>query len=439
MQQSPLNETRHAAFLDDLERSLSTPHSACKGLLLVQVRGIADLNFALGYRNADIVLSRFAHCLAEGFQGRARIVRVGPGRFAILLLAVASEAHAVLAANKVRRIAESPVDVADRHVKLDVVQGIALFPQHGKKSELLCRNAEQALEFAERSPDAVTVYDPDKLSSQTQLHAIDVELAYALEHGHLEVHFQPQVDVGTGHATGAEALVRCKDRSGAPIAPEMLIRAAERTGRMREVTSAVCNMALRYAAEWPNKGRSLSVNASAVNFKDDDFVPFITSALKIWNWPPHALTIEITESVFIEDAAKTFATMRGLRGLGVRVAIDDFGAGYSSLSYFRDIPANELKIDKSFVLGMLTHKSDREIVRAVINLAHAFDLEVVAEGVENEQALQVLRDMRCDKAQGYHIGRPMAPIAFSEWINAQSASFELNDSAAAQGGDLRGR
>jgi diguanylate cyclase (GGDEF)-like protein len=414
----PLNNTRQAAFLDDLAITLSSTADPPLCLLLVQLRGLSDLNHAFGYRAVDAILADFAARLAEGFSTRSKVVRIGPARFAIVLGSLPSEGHALLAANKVQRIAEAPFDTKGGRLKLDVAQGIALFPQHAAGAEDLLRRAEEALESAKQRTNAVVLYNSLSLSGQTELHRIDVELVHALEHGHLEVVFQPQMDLRLGRRTGAEALVRCRDRQGAPISPELLVQAAERTGRLRDMTAAIFTTAMRYAAEWHERDFALSLNASAHSFKDAEFVPSLISALKIWNRTPDALTIEITESVFLDEPKKSFATMRRLRDLGVRVSIDDFGIGYSSLSYFRDIPANELKVDKSFVLGMLEHAADREIVRAVINLAHAFGLEVVAEGVEDDATLATLRAMNCDKVQGFLIGRPMTPSAFGEWASA---------------------
>jgi diguanylate cyclase (GGDEF)-like protein len=416
----PLNNTRQAAFLDDLANAISCSAEPL-GLILVQVRGMGDLNHAFGYRAVDAILADLAARLVEGFSTRSKVVRIGPGRFAILVGALPSGAHALLAANKVQRIAEAPFDAEGRHLKLDVAQGIALFPQHAASAEELLRRAEDALESAKLHANPVVLYDPGTVSGPSELHRIDAELVHALEHGELQVVFQPQMDLRTGCPIGAEALVRCRDRKGASISPELLVQSAERTGRLREMTAAIFNTAMRYAADWRDPGFTLSLNASAYSFKDAEFVPSLVSALKIWNRRPDALAIEITESVFIDEPKTTFATMRRLRDLGVRVSIDDFGIGYSSLSYFRDIPANELKVDKSFVLGMLEHAADREIVRAVINLAHAFGLEVVAEGVEDDATLATLRAMQCDKIQGFLIGKPMTPDAFNEWASAERA------------------
>jgi EAL domain-containing protein (putative c-di-GMP-specific phosphodiesterase class I) len=216
-------------------------------------------------------------------------------------------------------------------------------------------------------------------------------------------------------------LLRCRDTSGAFIPPETLIQAAERTGQLGQLTSIMLNAALRYAANWPKSpgGNRVSVNVSAQSLKDPELCESVASAMSVWGTAADDLTIEVTESALMDDPGRSFNTLRELRRLGVRVAIDDFGTGYSSLSYFKNIPANELKVDKSFVFAMLEDSADRKIVETVINLAHAFGLEVVAEGVEDEATYELLGELRCDVAQGYLFGKPVSP---GDYLKASQAA-----------------
>jgi diguanylate cyclase (GGDEF)-like protein len=423
-----LNRTRQSAFIEDLETELAATQRTL-GLLLVQLADIAELNLRLGYRTVDAALTILAARLAEGFS-RDKVVRIGTGRFAIVLRDVKSDAYALLAANKVRRLAEPPLEIGDRAVQVSLAQGVALGPQHAASAEGLFRCAETALEVAREARDSVALYNPDKAAERNTLARLDEELARALREGGLEVVFQPQIEIRSGRLAGAEALLRCRGSDGTWLSPELLIKCAERTGRLAQVTAAVLNTALRYAAEWPDVLLGVSVNASVQSLLDEDFVATVETAVGLWHRRPDTLTVEITESAFMENPQRSFATMRRLRDLGVRVAIDDFGTGYSSLSYFRDIPANELKVDKSFVLRMLAHAADRGIVGTVIGLAHAFGLRVVAEGVEDRETLDLLREMRCDYAQGFLIGRPMPPPAFAAWLDAQRRSGAASMSPA---------
>ena len=340
--------------------------------------------------------------------------------YAILLPGLKSEAHARLAASRVQRLGVELFE-AGALADLNFAQGVALYPADAGTAEGLLQCAEIALGAARASVTGLAMYRAEKTAEVEQLRRVGEELVRGLENGRIEAYFQPQVAAATGRPVGAEALLRCRDQHGAMLPPEAVVAAAERTNRITDLTTAVLNTALRHAAEWPIRGR-LSVNVSTHSLKDTDFPAVVDAALKIWDRPPSDFTIEITESAFIDEPEKSFAAMRALKALGVRVSIDDFGTGYSSLSYFTNIPAEELKVDKSFVLNMLTSDADRRIVQAVVNLAHGFDLEVVAEGVENQETLTALRHMGCDVAQGFWVGRPMPPAQYLAWLETAGSS-----------------
>jgi diguanylate cyclase (GGDEF)-like protein len=416
-QTAALNRTQQATFLESLERELDgSLERDCLGLLLVQLRDFGRLNFAYGYRAMDAALAQIATRLVGAFDRRIPVVRIGTRKFAILLRGLKGESHASLAAKKVQRLGEKPLEIGGPRLRVDVVQGIALYPAHASTAEGLLRCAEAALSVAGEREEPIVVYTPTAASELAQRHEVDNALADALEVGRIEPYFQPQIDIRTGAPSGAEALLRCRDDRGAFIAPELVVRAAERTHRLAELTAAVLDSSLRHATEWPVGGRRLSVNLSTESLKDRDLVPSIRAALGIWGWPPGALTVEITETAMMGEPRTCFSTMRQLRDLGVRVAIDDFGTGYSSLAYFKDIPANELKVDKCFVLNVSDDEADRKIVETVIGLAHAFGFKVVAEGVESAPCLETLRRMDCDFAQGHVVGRPMSSAAFAGWL-----------------------
>jgi diguanylate cyclase (GGDEF)-like protein len=420
LEQAPaLNRTRQAAFLTDLQAALATFERCGQGagLLLVQLQSVGELNLTFGYRVVDTVIVEVARRLADGFGARGRVVCIGTRRFALLLPGLKSPAHALLAAKKVERLLDPPMQTGGQRIKIDVAQGIALYPSDARTAEQFMQCAEVALTVARDSDLSFALYGATGTSELLRLQNVDATLTNALEQGGITPYLQPQIDLRSGRPAGAEALLRCKDPTGAFIPPEALIQVAERTRRLPQVTAAVLNTALRYAAEWPKLGCALSVNVSTQSLKDSDLVPSIASALGIWGWEPQHLTVEVTESAFMDEPEKSFATMRELRKLGVRVSIDDFGTGYSSLAYFKNIPANELKVDKSFVLNMLGNDADRRIVQSVIGLAHAFDLEVVAEGVEDAPTLEALRAMGCDLAQGYWVGKPMTAPEFLAWLD----------------------
>jgi diguanylate cyclase (GGDEF)-like protein len=419
-----LNRTEQAQFLCALEEATrAADHGETVGLLLIHLRHLERVNMSLGYEAGNEALAELAARLGAGFAARDRVARIGARTFAIILRRLKGASYALLAAGKAERLAQEPFVIAGRGISMNVAQGIALYPEHAQSPAQWLQCAELALNRARDSGESVVLYDSSGASRMRQSLRIENELAQALRESRIEPYFQAQVDIKSGMPVGAEALLRCVDSSGSFMAPDLVIEAAERTHRLQEVTSAMMNAALRYAAEWPQSASGsplrVSVNVSPTSLKSPDFVDLVAAALSVWGNPPETLCIEITESVFLDEPERGFEAMRRLRALGMRVALDDFGTGYSSLSYFRDIPANELKVDKSFVIGMLDSRANRNIVHAVIDLAHVFDLEVVAEGVEDEATLQVLAELGCDLAQGYWYAKPMAPADFSDWLSAE--------------------
>jgi diguanylate cyclase (GGDEF)-like protein len=420
---SQLNRTEQAQFLGALEDAARAANPGeMVGLLLVHLRHLERVNMSLGYEAGNEALAELAARLNTGFAQRDHVARIGARTFAIILRRLKSASHALLAAGKAERLAQEPFTIAGREVSMSVAQGIALYPDHAKSPAQWLQCAELALNRARDSGESIVMYDALGATQMRQSLRIENELAQALRESRIEPYFQAQVDIKSGMPVGAEALLRCLDSSGSFIAPNLVIEAAERTHRLQEVTMAMMNAALRYAAEWPlsrsDRPPRVSVNVSPTSLKSPDFVDLVAGALSIWGNAPETLCIEITESVFLDEPERGFEAMRRLRALGTRVALDDFGTGYSSLSYFRDIPANELKVDKSFVLGMRDSRANCNIVRAVVDLAHVFDLEVVAEGVEDDATSRMLAELGCDFAQGFWYAKPMAPPDFSAWLSA---------------------
>jgi diguanylate cyclase (GGDEF)-like protein len=417
-----VNRTDHAAFLRALDDLLeSTSLMGPVGLVLVRLRHFDRLNARLGYAAGDAVLSAVATRLTSSFSRNAHVMRIGASKFAVVLRGLKNRSHCLLAASKIERLSEKPVDVSGQKITVDFTQGIAIYPEHADSAEQLLQCAEAALNAAAALNDSLAVYSPTRDEGMRRSEQIESTLARALGESGIEPYFQAQVRIASGERCGAEALLRCRDASGAFIPPETLIQAAERTGQLGQVTSTMLNAALRYAANWPRSpgGNRVSVNVSAQSLKDPELCDSVASAMRVWGTTAEDLTIEVTESALMDDPGRSFDTLRELRRLGVRVAIDDFGTGYSSLSYFKNIPANELKVDKSFVFTMLEDSADRKIVETVINLAHAFGLEVVAEGVEDEATYELLSELSCDVAQGYLIGKP---ISSGDYLKASQAA-----------------
>jgi len=245
---------------------------------------------------------------------------------------------------------------------------------------------------------------------------LEQTLAEALQDNAFELYYQPKVELASGTLRGAEALLRWESPEGEFVAPDLIVEWAESAGRIYDLTKWVVHKTLRQLREWQDKlDIGLALNIPATLAGDPDLPSMLRDAIAIWGVDPARVTVELTERAFIEDKQSGYDNLLKLSELGVNISIDDFGTGYSSLSYFKHIPATELKIDKSFIDSMLVDKQDMELVKIIIHIAHQFGLTVVAEGVEDAESLQNLRELGCDTAQGYYLARPLAADEFEAW------------------------
>jgi EAL domain-containing protein (putative c-di-GMP-specific phosphodiesterase class I) len=295
-----------------------------------------------------------------------------------------------------------------------------MLPDPARTGEDLLRQCEVAL-VAARSRD-----EPHVLFTQSLLSAGEsgmqhtwFDIEEALKAGEFELFYQPKIELATSRLVGAEALVRwCNPRSGI-VPPGHFMPAIENSQGMRALLWFVLNSALRQAADWARQspGFAIAVNLAAGNLDDPDLVELTETALQVWSVPPAQLILELTESSLMRNPETSTRTLGQLRGIGAKTSIDDFGTGYSSLAYLRDLPADELKIDRSFVAPISANTKDRDIVASIVQLAHAVQLKVVAEGIEQQATLAALAAMGCDIGQGYHFGAPMSARDFEElWI-----------------------
>jgi EAL domain-containing protein (putative c-di-GMP-specific phosphodiesterase class I) len=297
--------------------------------------------------------------------------------------------------------------------------GIALFPLQATDAQDLLRKAQLAAAAVHVRAARLQVFDDSCAEQVLKGWALGEAFAEALESGELQVFYQPKIRIADGRAVGVEALSRWL-RDGKPVAtPDVFIPLAEEAGLIRDATWYVLSNSLQQAALWD--GLHVAVNITPGMLHHSDFVEMIRSAVSIWSAKSGGLTLEITEGALIADFDQAAARLARVRELGVRISIDDFGTGYSSLSYFKKIPADELKIDKSFVMGMLTDEANQRLVQTIINLAHQFNLNVVAEGVENQASLDLLARMGCNYAQGYFFAPALNADQLSVWLKRNLA------------------
>lgn len=392
-----------SALADRLAEALQTPDGARIGVMLVRIQRLQEFRLVHGYRASDAVGAAAFARLRDVLRPQDELMQVAENEFIALLPDLRNAGHAMLAGTRVVRAFESPL-LFERHaVMTPVAVGISLAPEHGDDATVLLRRAEIALRDAKRLSERCALFSPG-----TERTTVPYESLHdALRENRLEAHFEPILDLRANAVCGYESLARWTESNGASIRPDVFIRLAEDTGLIVELTRWSLNTTLRHAAGIRALDAALrfSVNVSPRVFAQRDIVEQITSALGVWSVPADAVTLEVTESALMEDPVTSLAMLHTLRQAGFGIAIDDFGAGYSSLAYLKQFPATELKIDRSFVADMRHDVRSARVVRAIIDLGHQLDLRVVAEGVEDMETLEVLRALGCDRAQGYHIGR----------------------------------
>ena len=378
-------------------------------LVLLDLDGFKEINDGLGHAAGDRLLQEVAGRLRTVAGGAAGVARLGGDEFAVLVHGGAAAGEAV--ARRLRSALEPPCWVDDVRMQVGGSFGIASGPASTVALPELLRCADVAMYEAKRTRAGVVAYSDDLGHGMAdRLRTVD-ELRTALVEGQLLVHLQPLVDPADRRVEAVEALVRWQHPVRGLLSPAQLLPAVEQAGLMGALTETVLDLALAAAAQWwPVREAPVGVNLSAVSVADLELPRKVERALARHGLPPHALTLEIVEDTLMADPARATAVLGQLRELGVEVAIDDYGTGYSSLAYLKDLPADQLKIDRAFTEGLVTDPRVRAIVEHTISLAHVLGLRVVVEGVEDEATLQVLRQLRCDLVQGFHVCRPV-PVA----------------------------
>jgi diguanylate cyclase (GGDEF)-like protein len=393
-------------------------HQTTIALFVIKIDRFRRINNLYGFPAGNQVLRSFAETLKQVRRRGDHIARIGDNEFALLLAGIANEGHATLAAYKIERLLDIPVELGKDKLRCSVHMGIAVCPVHGSEEGSLLKKAEEALQRSKKAEQLYCIAAPPEELGFPDNRDIEIELATALDNSELRVYFQPKMSLTTGKPTGAEALVRWQSPSRGLLDPGDFLPVAEEIGLIKPLTVWMLNNALRLSAEWTKQwGRlDVSVNIPTKLLEDPDFVDIVISSHGLWKNENITLCMEVLEQYFVEDVESCFAKLKELRNEGISISIDDFGTGYSSLSYFRDIPADELKIDRSFVATLLEDKANANIVALITDLAHKFDLSVVAEGAEDLDTLAALRELKCDKVQGYIIARPIPADKFGDWL-----------------------
>jgi diguanylate cyclase (GGDEF)-like protein len=383
-------------------------------LMLLDLDRFKEINDTLGHHNGDRFLQQIGPRLQSGLREVDSIARLGGDEFGILLPGVGEGEAAGLVAEKIRAALEKPFVLQDIRLSVEASVGISLFPD----VDTLIQRADVAMYVAKASHAGHGVYDIESDRYTPRRLAMLGELRKAIENRELVLYYQPVADLRTGSVGAVEALVRWEHPEHGLIGPEEFVTLAEHTGLIGPLTHYVLDTALRQCHIWRTDGLELlvSVNLSVRNLLDADLPQAVERLLSKWRLEPSSLRLELTENTIMADPARALAVLERLRDLGVGLALDDFGAGYSSLGYLKRLPVDELKIDRSFVMSMATSENDAVIVRSTIDLSRNLGLTVVAEGVETEEVWNLLADLGCDRAQGSFLTHPLAPAELTAWL-----------------------
>ncbi|SCF17035.1 putative bifunctional diguanylate cyclase/phosphodiesterase [Micromonospora mirobrigensis] len=389
-------------------------------LLLFDVDGLRQVNESLGHAAGDRVLAEVAERLRTCAPSSALVGRAGGDEFLVTLRCESADAALELAGQLRERIrGEMAFDALTLDV--DTAVGVAVHPEHGSDAATLLQRVDLAATAAKSVPGSVQLFNPALESRSLRRLGLAGDLRRALDDGELEVYFQPKVTLRDRRLVGVECLARWEHPAHGTVAPEDFVAVAEHTGQLGRLTELVLREGLRRSRDWTHAAQPLAVavNLSARTLTDRDFPDRVRDLLTEYGVPAQRLTFEIRETGLLDGTDRPIPTLRRLRDLGVRLSVDDFGTGSSSLAYLRRLPVHEVKVDRSFVQGMATDPGDLAIVNAVVTLSQQFGLAVVAEGVESELTLELLQDIGCEIGQGFLFSRPLPYERLEAWFGAQ--------------------
>lgn len=420
------NLPNRALLHDRVRQAILVGHRTNKpiALLLMDLDRFKEINDTFGHHYGDRLLQQFGPRLQSVLRESDTIARLGGDEFAILLPDT-EERGAMQVAEKILRALDQPFSVEGHSLDVGASIGITLYPEHGVDANLLLQRADVAMYHAKRTDNGHAVYAAEQDGYSPDRLALIGELRRAIEQDQLLLYYQPKISLKTEHIDGVEALVRWQHPERGIIPPDQFIPLAEHTGLIRPLTEWVLSRSLQQCRDWLRAGLNLkvSVNLSARSLHDPHLTRRVAALLETWKVPAQSLELELTETALMADPARGVEMLLELHEMGVRIAIDDYGTGYSSLAYLKRLPLDAIKIDKSFVLNLLANEGDSFIVRSVADLGHSLGLEVVAEGVEDAQTLRLLSMMGCDLAQGYHLSRPLPAAELFSWATAPREGF----------------
>lgn len=407
----------HPQLVEFLRHQINIAGDKSIAVLIIELRRTNRLDTITGKISSQSIMQYVDQCLDSLLRDADRFAHFDGEQILLILPNLANKDHSVLAAIKIISALKRSFVVGTHSITLRPYIGISNFPETGQDSNQLLMYADIALRIAATDQHGFYVYQAKDIIEPKAYNGLDIELDKAINANELRVLYQPKISIKSGRCTSAEALVRWTAPWGQEVHPSLLIGTAEDSGLINPLTLWILNTSLRHAAAFSKAGVNIgvSVNLPPKMLEDEELPQIVQQALDIWSVPASTLTLEITESSMINNIETSIAMLSKLRGLGVRLSIDDFGTGYSSLAYLKRLPVQELKIDILFVRNIHNSTGDKQLVRTIIDLAHNFDLITVAEGVEDQQTFDLLRDLGCDIAQGFLFSQALPELDFINW------------------------
>lgn len=424
----------YAAFMEIFRAAIESHKTDGKqlALLLLQVAKVEQIDRQLGLQKGEAFMLRVTRRMREGvLRKQDQLGRVSRDQFACLLPRIAGEGVAILAANKLLGVLESPIPIGDRDFDVDAVIGIAMYPDHGNDAQALVRNAKLAARAARSANNRTALYDPAHGESEERKMLYETRLRYALEKSTLNLVFEPQLDAQSGKIGGLECILRWTDAEIGEVPEAQALETAEKAGVLRELTSWIFNNAMRQSAEFARAGLQckLGLKVLASGLLQPDFPGFVDRALRTWGVPPGRVVIGIHETAIAGNLVRVKDTLARLKRLGLRLGIDGFATGASSLSNLAQLPFDELKLDATFVSDMQHSALHGKMVRTLVRLARDLGLHLTAEGVEDGETVLALLALGCERVQGKHVSLPLTAKEILIFENSGSglAKLRLSD------------
>ena len=430
LQYDALTELPNSTLLGDRLTqaiALGRRHDTQLAVMFIGLDRFKRINNALGYPVGDEVLQQVSQSLVAAVRASDSVFRYGSDEFVILLNDVQHPQQTQHIAQKVLKAISVTRHVAGHDLSVTASLGISIYPNDSSTAVELIKHAETAMHTTkERGPDDLSFYTEDMNLRARHQQNLESAIRQALEHDEFALHYQPKLDLETGRILGAEALIRWFQPRSGWVHPADFIPVAEDSGLIVPLTQWVLRHACEQAQAWRTMGLAplrISVNISAIDFRQREFVDNLAAILKQTGLPPNQLELEITESVLMQNVDETVDILNRIKAMGVRLALDDFGTGYSSLSYLRRFPIDVLKIDQSFVRGLHENSQDAQLISAIIGMGKSLELNIIAEGVETVEQLNFLRAQHCEEGQGFLFSKAVPAKDFAQLLQVGSPTL----------------